>query len=46
MVELLCWTDAERGGFFAVKWAKAHEIGAAFFKLNMAAYNVYNVSTR
>ena len=46
MVELLRWTDTERGGFFAVKGAKAHEIGTAFFKLNMTTYDVYNVSTR
>ncbi len=35
--------DAETGGFFAVKRAQAHEVGAAFLELHVLAHDVDHV---
>ena len=32
-------TDRETGGFLAMKWAQAHEVGATLLELHKAAYN-------
>ena len=45
VVELLGRADAEGRGFFAVKRAQAHEIGAAFFELHEATDDVHHVGT-
>ena len=46
MEKLLAGADRERGGFFAVKRAQAHEISAAFFKLYITPDDVHNVGAR
>ena len=40
MKKLFGGADCEAGRFFAVKGAKAHEIGTAFFQLHKAAKKV------
>ena len=44
VVELLGGADAERGGFFAVKRAQAHEVGPPFFELHVAAHHLHHVN--
>ena len=46
VIELLGGAHAEGGGFLAMKWAQTHEIGTAFFQLDMSAHNVHHVGTR
>jgi len=46
VVELFRGADAEGGRFFAMKRAQAHEVGAAFFELHIAADDIDHVGTR
>ena len=43
VIELFGGADAERGRFLGVKRAQAHEIGAAFFQLHVAAHHLHHV---
>ena len=43
VVELFGGADAERGRFFAVEGAQAHEIGAALFELHVATHHVDHI---
>ena len=44
MEKLFGWTDRERGGFLAVERTQAHEVGAAFFELDIAAHHLDHVN--
>ena len=46
VVKLLGRADRERGRFFAMKRAQAHEVGAPFFELHIAAHDFHHVSAR
>ena len=46
MKKLFGRTDRETGGFLAMKWAQAHEVGAAFFELDIAAHHLHDVGIR
>jgi hypothetical protein len=43
MEKLFGRADAEAGGFFAVKGAQAHEVGAAFLELHVFAHDFDHV---
>jgi hypothetical protein len=43
--ELFGGADAEAGGFFAVKGAQAHEVGAALLELDVLAHHLDHVDT-
>ena len=43
MKKLFGGADCEAGRFFAVKGAKAHEIGTAFFQLHKAANDLHHI---
>ena len=43
MKKLFCGADCKTGRFFTVEWAEAHEIGAAFFELDIATHNLHNI---
>ena len=43
MKKLFCAADCKTGRFFTVKGAQAHEIGAAFFELDIATHNLHNI---
>ena len=43
MKKLFARADREGGGFFAMKRAQAHEIGAAFFQAHIATHHFDNV---
>ena len=44
--KLFAGADGEGRRFFTMKWAQAHEIGAAFFELHVAAHDVDHVDAR
>ena len=43
VVELLAGADGKRGGFFAMKGAKAREVGACFFELHIAPHDLNHI---
>ena len=44
MEKLFGGADREAWRFFTMKRAQAHEIGAPFFKLNIAADNLHDIN--
>ena len=44
MEKLFGGADCETGGFFAMERAQAHEVGAAFFELDIAAHHLHDIN--
>lgn len=44
MEKLFGGADCKAGGFLAMKWAQTHEIGAAFFELDIAADHLHDIN--
>lgn len=44
MEKLFCRADCKTGRFFTVEGAEAHEIGAAFFELDIATHDLHDIN--
>ncbi len=44
MEKLFCGTDRKTGRFFAMERAEPHEVGAAFFELDVATHDLHDIN--